>query len=84
MFWRPGLYGAGCAGRPKPGPEDKDIASDLTLFWSLPDFMPVGFDDMDVAKGMEGREVVDSPLDKEDMEAVADRGGRPRPPIVTS
>ena len=84
MFWRPGLYGAGCAGRPIPGPEDKDIASDLTLFWSLPGFVPVGVDDMDVAEGMEDREVVDSPLDKEDIEAVADCGGRPRPPTVTS
>ena len=63
---------------------DKDIASDLTLFWSFPGFAPVGVDDMEGTEGMEGMEVVDSPLDKEDIEAVADRGGRPRPPIVVS
>ena len=34
---------------------------------------------MEAMEGREGKEVVDSPLDKEDIEAVADRGGRPRP-----
>lgn len=43
-----------------------------------------GVDDSEVTEDREDKEVVDSPLDMEDIEAVADRGGMPRPPIVTS
>ena len=64
------------------GAEDKDMGLVAFLFWSLP-----GRDGIEGVKTegvKEGKKVVDSPLDKEEMEPLADRGGRPRPPIVTS